>query len=167
MGMNKIGINRVYGIIIALGILIAAFILFNLMTYLKMDKQIKELEQTATIYNGNYQVYLQTSGTLRDYNEKISMNSAELMELEKLMKSVALTYRKTENKVTFSGIVNPEKFSKILNFLSEAKTLKINTLNVQSQSELPLLMGESEMPDMYINEMEIELIQIDERILEG
>lgn len=165
--MNKIGIHRVWGIVIALLIMITAFILFNLLTYLKMDKQIKELEQVAMTYNGNYQVFLQTSATLRGYNEKISQRAYELNELERLMQSVALAYRISENTISFSGIVNLENFSAILNFLSDAKTLKINKLDTQSQSELPLLIGESETPDMYIKEMEIELIQIDDKILEG
>ncbi len=165
--MRKIGIHRLWGILIALAVMITAFILFNLLTYLRMDKQIKELEQVALQYNSNYSVYLSTSNTLRGYNNKISEKSNEMNELEKLMQSIALRYRKEGNKITFSGIVNPERFSQILNYLSDAKTLKINKLSTQSQSELPLLIGESDIPDMYIQEMEIEIIQINEKILEG
>ncbi|HRW35500.1 MAG TPA: hypothetical protein P5107_10640 [Thermotogota bacterium] len=167
MKMRKIGIHRLWGILIALAIMITAFILFNLMTYLKMDKQVKELEQVAQQYNSNYKVYLSTSNTLRGYNTKISERANELNELEKLMQSTALNYRKEGNKIIFSGIVNPGRFSQILNYLSDAKTLKINKLSTQSQSELPLLIGDSEIPDMLIQEMEIEIIQINEKILEG
>lgn len=165
--MRKIGIHRLWGILIALAVMITAFILFNLLTYLRMDKQIKELEQVALQYNSNYGVYLSTSNTLRGYNTRISEKANELNELEKLMQSIALKYRKEGNKITFSGIVKPERFSQILNYLSDAKTLKINKLSTQSQSELPLLIGESDIPDMYIQEMEIEIIQINEKILEG
>ncbi len=165
--MNKLGINRIWGIIIALGILITCFILFNLLTYLEMDRQIKELEQVALTYNTNYRIYLETFNTLRNYNEKISQRAYELDELERMMKNIALDYQKTGRKIIFSGVVNPEKFSIILNYIADAKTLKINKLDTQSQTELPLLIGESETPDMYIREMEIELIQIDDKILEG
>src|SRR6056297_3569440 len=99
MGMRKIGIHRIWGILIALAILITAFILFNLMTYLNMDKQIRELAQVSQSYNGNYQLFLQTSSTLRNYNKKISEKSYGLNELEKLMQTNVLDYRKTGNKL--------------------------------------------------------------------
>jgi thioredoxin-related protein len=167
MRMNKLGINRVWGIIIALGILITAFTLFNLLTYLRMDRQIKELEQTAMVYNANYKVYLETSETLRNYNKQISERAYELEELERMMKNIAVNYQKNGSKIIFSGMVDPEQFSIILNYISDTKTLKINKLDTQSQAELPLLIGESDTPNMYIKEMEIELIQIDDKVLEG
>jgi len=165
--MNKIGISRIWGIIIALGILITAFILFNVMTYLKMDRQIQELEQIAMTYNTNYKIYLETSGNLRNYNKQISQKAYELDELERIMQNIAMNFQKTDSKITFSGIVNPEKFSIILNYISDSKTLKINKLDTKSQAELPLLIGENEIPDIYIKEMEIELIQVNDKILEG
>lgn len=165
--VNKIGINRNWGIIIALGTLITAFILFNLLTYLNMGRQNKELGQIAMTYNTNYRIYMENSKDLRNYNGKISQRSYEFEELEKLMKKNDLDYRKDGTKITFSGIVNPESFSNILNYISDAKILKINKLDTKSQTELPLLIGESDIPDMFIQEMEIELIQIDDKILEG
>ncbi|MEA1883478.1 MAG: hypothetical protein U9N62_03035 [Thermotogota bacterium] len=165
--MNKIGVNRIWGIIIALVILITAFVLFNLLTYLKMDRQIKDLEQTAMTYNTNYKIFLEASGNLRDYNKQVSEKAYEMEELEKMMKMIVLNYRKNGSKIIFTGAVNPEQFSNILNYISNAKTLKINKLDAQSQAELPLLIGESDTPDMYIKELEIELIQINDKILEG
>src|SRR6056297_1074426 len=105
MGMNKIGIHRVWGIVIALLIMITAFILFNVMTYLKMDRQIQELEQIAMTYNTNYKIYLETSGNLRNYNKQISQKAYELDELERIMQNIAMNFQKTDSKITFSGIV--------------------------------------------------------------
>lgn len=165
--MGKIGMNRIWGIIIALSIFFAAFILFNLLTYLTMNKDINELSQIAMSYNTNYRLYLETSANLRNYNEKIEQRAYELVELENLMIDIDLNYSKTETKINFSGIIDPEKFSKLLNFVSNANTLKINKMDTESQTELPLLIGQSETPDVYVKEMEIELIQIDDKILEG
>jgi thioredoxin-related protein len=167
MRMNQLGINRIWGIIIALVILITAFVLFNLLTYLKMDRQLRELEQTAMTYNTNYRIYHETSENLRDYHKQISGKTYELEELEIMMKNIAVNYQKNGSKIIFSGLVDPEQFSIILNYISDTKTLKINKLDTQSQAELPLLIGESDTPKMYIKEMEIELIQIDDKVLEG
>jgi len=165
--MNKLGINRVWGIIIATAVFLSAFIFFNVLSYIQMDKEIQELEITSMNYNNNYQIFLQTSNNLRDYNEKIEQSTYELRELEELMKRHSLNYTKDGRRLLFSGKLSLDKFSDLLNYLSGSKTLKIIKLDTSSEAELPLLIGESDIPDMYIRDMEIELISINDKILGG
>ena len=165
--MNKLGIKRLYGILLSLAVVIAAFVIFNVLPYIQMNEDLYELEAASQRYDNDYNMYLQRNRELKDYNEMIEKNDDEIEMLKSLFRENSLNFVDKENSIKFSGNIALDKLSKILNYLAITKDLKVNTLNIKSQAELPLLIGEKTSPEVYINLMEIEQIKISEQILGG
>ncbi len=165
--MNKLGIKRLYGILLALAVVIAAFVIFNVLPYIEMNDDLYKLEAIAQRYDNDYNMFLQRNRELKKYKELIELNASEFQALKDMLRRNSINFSEKANTVSFAGSIGLDKLSDVLNFLSITKGLKVNTLEFKSQSELPLLIGEGEVPDVYINRMEIEQIKINDQVLGG
>ena len=165
--MNKLGIKRLYGILLALAVVVAAFVLFNVLPYIQMNEDLYKLEGAAQRYDNDYNMFLQRNREIKKYKEFIDANADEFEELKAIMRRNSLNYSERGEKLSFTGIISLDKLSDILNYLSGTKGLKFNQLNFKSQTELPLLIGEGEVPEVFISRMEIERVKIDEQVLGG
>jgi hypothetical protein len=165
--MNKLGIKRLYGILLALAVVIAAFVIFNVLPYIEMNDDLYKLEAIAQRYDNDYNMFLQRNRELKKYKELIELNASEFQALKDMLRRNSINFSEKANTISFAGSIGLDKLSDVLNFLSITKGLKVNTLEFKSQSELPLLIGEGEVPDVYINRMEIEQIKINDQVLGG
>jgi hypothetical protein len=112
-------------------------------------------------------MYLQRNRELKEYSEMVKENEDELEVLKSIFRENSLNFVDQKNSIRFSGNIALDKLSEILNYLAVTKQLKVNSLNLKSQAELPLLIGEQIAPEMHINIMEIEQIEINEQVLGG
>ncbi|HOO32741.1 MAG TPA: hypothetical protein PK466_10355 [Thermotogota bacterium] len=165
--MNKLGIKRLFGILLALTVVIAAFVVFNVLPYIQMNDDLYRLESNAQRYDNDYNMFLQRNREIEKYKTLIQANVNELQTLKELMRKNGLSFVDQENSISFSGVIALDKLSSVLNYLSVTKELKVNTLDFKSQTELPLLIGEGVSPEIYINRMEIERIRVNEQVLGG
>jgi hypothetical protein len=132
-----------------------------------MNDDLYKLEAIAQRYDNDYNMFLQRNRELKKYKELIELNASEFQALKDMLRRNSINFSEKANTISFAGSIGLDKLSDVLNFLSITKGLKVNTLEFKSQSELPLLIGEGEVPDVYINRMEIEQIKINDQVLGG
>ena len=164
--MNRFGLKRWIGISIALGIFVLGFVLFVLLPYLNMNEQLMIIENKASIYDRNYSNYLREINDLKSYFELLEANSSELNGLHELMSRESLPVIINGNTLRYSGEIPMEKLTRIMNYLSGSRFLKIVSFVFESDSDMPVRIGDEEPLSVRLKNMEIETIETDETVLE-
>ena len=156
--------NRIFGILIAIGIFIASIIFFAILPTLEFRKQKEALTLIAQVYEQTWRQHENESNQYTQYARLIDSQSNEFDQLVAVLRNYNLKPTLSGKSLTVSGKVSAQAFSELLSAFGNAYTLEINRFNASNSEKMPIQISESKMTTFDIRNLEVKSIQYNEKL---
>lgn len=158
-------IKRMISILIALGVFTAAVIFFAVLPTLEFQKDREELTAIADQYESTYQLNQTELSKYGRYAKLIDTGKTELQQLDTVFRNNRLLPDWKGNILTFTGNVDVKTFAEILSFFQNTYTLEITKLTASNLEKMPIQIREAKTSAIDILQMEIKMMQYNEKLL--
>ena len=156
--------RRTFGILLAIGIFIAAVVIFGVLPTLDFRKQRETLTLIAQEYGQTWRQHDNESNQYTQYARLIDSQKSEFEQLDAFLRSYNLKPAVNGKTLTFSGEVSAQAFSELLSYFGNAYTLEINRFNASNTEKMPILISEPKTTTFNIRNLEVKSIQYNEKL---
>jgi len=159
------GVNRILGWIIAIAACAVGVVFLNILPFLEYSEDIKNLREKAFDFEKTYGIYQQNLASLFGYSKTLQPNETQMQEVSDYFASRGYEFVAANGAYNFSGKVDTETFSSLINRLGERNLIEVTVLNSKSEKDLPILVGEGLETKVDIKKLELKIIDFNKALL--
>lgn len=159
------GVNRLIGWIISLIACAVGVVFLNVLPFLEYKEDIENLQKEAFNFEKTYGVYQQNFISLTNYGKILQPSELQYQEISDYFTSRGFKFFNANNSYTFTGKIDPETFSGLINILGERNLVELIVLNSKSEKDLPILVGDRLETKIDINKLELKIIDFNKNLL--
>ncbi|HPE67808.1 MAG TPA: hypothetical protein P5560_00450 [Thermotogota bacterium] len=159
--MKMLSIQRLFGILIALGVFVAGVVLLDLLPFLKFQEESNALREAAQIYETTYRTLELEKTKYAQYSALEQKSAEEFDGLQAIFRQAGAPLEPHGDSFVFSGWVDGNTLARVLNFLGGCSTLVLESFSFESQSPLPIMIGKAESFPVRVDLFQVKRVPYD------